>query len=149
MPCRQLGAPIDMLSARLNFPAENVSIDQTTQEVSAIGIIANGMKAVSYPLFARRLCYLVFWDRVAEDATDYDGVFSLKLGGAEIAGARITLNFGAELVHRTLVRIEGIMIAAPGTLEFSVVAGGVTASYSVDAVTVQAVAAAAPPPSAQ
>jgi hypothetical protein len=127
-----------MLTVRLKFPAENVLVDQQTQDVAAIGIIATGMKAVSYPVFLRRLCYLVFWDRSPEDAKDYDAVFSLKLGQTVIGGGAVTLNFGEDLSHRTLVRIEGVVIPQPGTLEFSLVVGGVTASYSVDVGTVQA-----------
>lgn len=123
---------------RLKLPAENVIVDQLTQDVAAIGIMATGIKAVSYPVFLRRLCYLVFWDRSPEDAKEYDGVFSLKLGQTEIARGDVTLNFGEDLSHRTLVRVEGVVIPEAGTLEFSAVAGGVTASYSVDAGTVQA-----------
>ena len=126
-----------MLAVRLKMPAENVIIDQQTQEVAAIGIIAEGVKAVAFPLFVRRLCYLVFWYRLPEDAKDYDGIFTLLLAGNRIAEMAITLNFGNEVAHRTLVRIEGLLIPEAGTLEFSIVAGGVTASYSVEAQTVQ------------
>jgi hypothetical protein len=133
-----------MLTVRLKFPAENVIIDQQTQDVAAFGIISTGMKAVSFPVFLRRLCYLVFWDRSPEDAKDYDAAFSLKLGQTEIAEGAITLNFGGDLSHRTLVRIEGVVIPEAGTLEFSVVAGGVTASYPVEVETVQAAVSVVP-----
>lgn len=126
-----------MLAVRLKFPAENVIIDQQTQEVAAIGIIAQGVKAVAFPLFVRRLCYLVFWDRLPEDAKDYDGTFALRLAGNQIAEVAIPLNFGNDVTHRTLVRIEGLLLPEAGILEFSIVAGGVTANYSVEVRTVQ------------
>lgn len=136
-----------MLTVRLRMPAENVMIDQQTDEVAAIGIMPTGVKAVAYPLLMRRLCYLVFWEKLPEDPSNYDGFFSLTLEQTVIAQSAITLNFGQDVSHRTLVRIEGVVIQTPGTLEFSIVAGGVTASYAVDARTVQAIPVAVPSPS--
>jgi hypothetical protein len=109
--------------------SRDLSHDSITNNVSVFSIL-EGLHAGGFPLLLTPFAALVVFEREANERAEYPGRFELLLGDRELLARDLTVNFRDRLRTRQMIRLEGLVVAAPGrvTARFFV-EGEVRAEY--------------------
>lgn len=120
-----------MLTAKISFICETLSIDRETNQVSAFNII-DSFAAPAFPMFLRQVSFYCVLERAAGDPYDLNLIFSAEINGQQVFSNPQPVAFGNELIARGYARINGFLIPGPGKLAFKLTNGNATiAEYNI------------------
>lgn len=112
------------------FAAEGVARDADTNELAVFNVF-EGVSALAFPLFLRRIAYLIAWEREGNEPEVTNGRFQLILDQNVLTEVAISVDFQGRQQVRTILRIQGPVIPAPGRLHFvAALDNGLRAEYS-------------------
>lgn len=109
------------MRTKVCFAAEGVIRDFETNTISAYKIL-EGVGAAGFPFFLPHVSLFVLWERDPGDPEQYTGRFSAIIGGQRLLEVPMpTVAFQGTPRARSIFNLNGIVIPAPGNLEFHVV----------------------------
>lgn len=121
------------MEPKLCLVAKGISIDQTTSETSAWGIVQR-IETQAYPLFIQELAFFSVQERSPDEPAVHECIFTITLDGETLVQKATRLNFRDNTLNRNTMRISGMIIPRPGSLKFSLTAGGEEfCAYTVEA----------------
>src|SRR5690349_1315053 len=100
--------------------AQGITRDADSDTISIYNIL-EGVAAEGFPLFVGHLSFFCLLEKTANEPNEYTGIFSISLGGTELASQPVPLNFGGRQRNRVIIRIPGTVLPNPGDLVFRLV----------------------------
>ena len=121
-----------MFKAKLCLIAENVIRDADTNYLSIYKII-EGITAIAFPAIIQQVSFLVIWEREEIDSSTTHGFFALKIVDDTVLTQRVEIDFLDKMIHRSIVKVNGIVLPKPGKLDFELrLSDGTVANYSIN-----------------
>lgn len=122
-----------MIRPKLCFAALAVVRDGETNTISAFNIF-EGLGAVGFPFLLQNAAFFVLWERDPADPARMGATFTVGVDGHPALGTQqITLDFQEVLSHRSIVKLNGLVVPTPGSLRFRIVPEtGTAAEYAFD-----------------
>ena len=113
--------------------SRDLSADKVTNQVSAFALF-EGFQAGGFPLLLSPFACLVVLEREPNEAVDANGTFHLLLGDRELFTREMAVNFRDRTRTRQMIRLEGLVLPAPGlvTARFRVGAHQAEYTFHVD-----------------
>jgi hypothetical protein len=109
-----------MTSIKLVLCANQILRDADTENVAIIGLY-DGIASPGFPLLIQNFAALAVLERdPAVDAADVNGTFELRLGDTVLIHQDIQGNFRDKARTRLILRVDGLVIPAPGLLRVDV-----------------------------
>jgi len=117
-----------VISCVLSVCSETVVIDRLSNFVSAINIFET-ISIESFPVVIPRVFCLFELVREHGDPLQLPGLVTFKLGDTEITRTPYDIDFQGAFRTRTVLNIQGLVVAGPGTLRVSIDADGKTLGH--------------------
>ncbi len=115
---------------KLALCAREVVRDAMTNNVSIFNIF-DGLAAVGFPLLLNPFSALFVLEREEGDNAEYGARFQLLQGEAQLAAGTTQINFDDKRRTRQIVRLDGVVISAPGIITAKLWVGdNLQAAYS-------------------
>lgn len=122
-----------MIRAKVCLVAEGVTLDHETGLATAF-CIQESVKPPAYPSAAQKMTFFCLFEREPSDPSRVSGEFTIALGAQKIAECAIDVDFLQFRSNRMSLRVEGLVIPAPGALSFRLALPGHTAAeYTIRA----------------
>ncbi len=121
-----------MLECFVCLAAKGVVRDAETNTISVFSILEQ-IGAVGFPFIFQELGVLALWRRSQEDPSSFDLVFSITNNNTRL-GQETTVRIAFEqgTVHRSIITLQGVVVAEPGELRFSFSQNGAqVATYAI------------------
>jgi hypothetical protein len=120
-----------MISCTLAVCAEHVLMDRLTNLISVVNVLER-VTPESFPVVVPRFACLFIHTREQVDSQHLDGVVTFKLGDQELMRGPVQVDFASGLISRSVLRLQALVIPAPGVLRVSLELGGaVTAEWKI------------------
>ena len=103
------------MESRICLIAEGVVRDAETNNVSVFNILER-VTGAGFPLLLQKLTAFAFWEREAEEPSDWTGRIVLTLDDEELMTQPWEANFGENLNNRSIITIQGMVLPRPGLL---------------------------------
>jgi len=121
-----------MISIKLMVCASNVIRDGDTNLLSIFNVLES-LAGAAFPFLVQQFAAAVVLERdPSVDPPEHVGVFTLRLGDQLLAQGEARVNFEDKRRTRQVLRINGLVIPAPGALELRFTMGALTQAYTVD-----------------
>jgi hypothetical protein len=123
-----------MITVPICFAALAVVRDAETNSVSAFNIL-EGIVPSGLPVFLAQAALFILWEREPDDPRQSQGTFTVRINQQELLTSRQGIDFGEPPLRRTrtVVRMNGLVVPAPGELTFSFrLDDGAEARYSIE-----------------
>jgi len=120
-----------MISVKLMACGTHVVRDADSNTVSIFNIL-EGIAGAGFPLLVQSFAALVILQRdPTADAAEHDGTFEISIGGQQLVRANVHVNFEDKKHTRQIVRLNGMVVPAPGTLEMRFQMGELSQAYTI------------------
>ena len=124
-----------MIKGKLLLCAEGVSIDKRSNNATIFNII-EGLNLRHLPVVFPKMTIFSVFERDDGDPETWDGEFSIRIDGSEVAHDALPVNFQGQKVTRTILTVAGLPITQPGKMKLSIYEKGEKTkeklSYSID-----------------
>ena len=106
-----------MIQVKLFLCADSAAIDMRTNALSAFQII-DQLHAPSFPVAIPRISMIASLTREATDPSDVTLQLQIHCGNQQLYAGPVQINFLQQLSARTIVDMHGLLVPAPGSLQF-------------------------------
>jgi len=122
-----------VIRPKLCFAALAVVRDGETNTISAFNIF-EGISSVGFPFLLQNAAFFVLWDRDPTDPGRIGATFTVGVDGHPALGTQeIALDFQEVLIHRSIIRLNGLVVPTPGSLRFRIAPEtGTAAEFAFD-----------------
>ena len=121
-----------MISVKLMVCASHIVRDADTNTLSIFNVF-EGLAVQGFPFLIQQFAAAVVLRRdPATDAAEHNGRFEVRLGDLVLAATDLAVNFQDKRHTRQLLRINGLVIPAAGTLDVRFTMGALSSVYTVD-----------------
>lgn len=120
-----------MLQCFCCVAAKGVIRDTETNNISVFSILEQ-IGPAGFPFVIQDLALLALWRRSNDDPPEFDVEIILQNNSIDLHRGRLHVDFGPNPVNRSIITFQGVIVAEPGTLRFSLTEAGVErASYQI------------------
>jgi len=121
------------MKLKLALVAKEIIISHDSGVPSAIGIMER-INAESFPTLFPQLGFLTVWKREPGEPDEFNGQLVVQLGATELLRDSMSLSFRGNDFTRTVIHFQGLVIPAPGELEFRCEFEGLVVKYQISVV---------------
>ena len=112
--------------------ARGIVRDAVTGAISVFHII-EAITPAAFPILIPDISVLSIWRADATDGREVPLGFEVRINGEVASRSDVVLTFAGAAPHRAIITLNGILVAAAGTVEFAFLRGTETAaSYTID-----------------
>jgi hypothetical protein len=120
-----------MITVKLMACASSVIRDADSNQISIFNII-DGVAAHGFPFLIQQFAVIVILQRdPATDPADHEATFQLRLGDQVLAEGNAAVRFDDKRHTRQILRMQGLVVPAPGTLQARFTMGTLSETYEI------------------